>query len=164
MLLNGAMMSPLPKRNQINNWLGLLGIEDFEPHHKKIEEVGLEAWFEKFTYDRIEDSQTGTNHFTCPMCGGMMDNEIDDRDGMFFGESLTGFMTCSGRKVRADLFFREVTIPMILPPLLHCGYQAWWSIDVKLGGGYSYGITYDDVNPGNIEDIILKNEEDDDEP
>ena len=158
MQLNGVMMKPLPKKTQINNWLGLLGIEDFEPHHKKIEERDLHAWFEKFTYDRIEHSQTGTNHFTCPMCGGMMDNEMDNTDGMFWGDDLTGFMTCSRRKVRADLFFENAT------ELLHCNYRAWWSIDVKLGGGYSYGITYDDVDLGDIEYIILNNEDDDDEP
>lgn len=161
-MLNQAQLKPLPKREQIRNWLCSLGEyeKDIEAAFKEIEEVGLEVWFEKVTLTLVEKQQA-TNPLICPICHGGLSIETDNEENIFYENSLTGTLYCNNN-IPASRFY-HVPADLKPQPYTYCDFTAYWDLDVKPYGGHSYGITYEH-NFHTLAQILVPDEDDDDEP
>ena len=161
-MFNEAKLKPLPRREQITNWLTHLGKfeEDIEAAFKMINEAGFEVWFEYFTSKLIKE-QREANPLLCPLCHGALTVDTDNLDYIFYEDSLTGTLECNN-SFRASLFFH---VPADLKPQPHtyCDFTAHWDLDVKPQGGYCWGITYED-HFNTFDGIFVSDEDDDDEP
>lgn len=158
-------LKPFSKREQVAQWMTSLGL--FEEHillaYATIDKVGLEKWFDKFTDDLIEKQQS-ENPLICPLCHGALDIEVDNPENIFYDmDGVTGTLTCSNAIPLRRFFAVPAEVKPKPEPYTFCDFTAYWDLDVKPFGGYSYGISYEH-NFQTIAEIILKEEDDDDEP